>query len=50
MSQPPPLTPEEIKRRDQEDRYMQEAKSVDERLTRAKAVAEARRERVKKPV
>ncbi len=42
------LTPEEIRLRDQEDRYIQEGKKDYEREGRTRAVADARKERAKK--
>lgn len=42
------LTSEEIKLRRQEDRYIQEGKKDYERIDRARAVSEARQERLKK--
>jgi hypothetical protein len=42
------LSPEEIKLRNQEDRYIQEGKKDYERESRTRAVADARKERAKK--
>ena len=42
------LTPEEIKLRSQDDRYIQEGKKDYERVARARAVSEARQERARR--
>ncbi|MEI7556992.1 hypothetical protein [Candidatus Chlorohelix sp.] len=42
------FTSEEIKLRLQEDRFIQESRKSSERTSRARAVAEARKERAKK--